>query len=160
MENAIQAAKAELYRQDILKNGNIQITVMGNSMFPFLKNNDVIVLQGSSLESIDVGDIVLTYNKSRMLCHRVFKKNRTGFQTKADALIYPDPSAKEIDLVAKVVGRKNGKKIVKLNTYSARLIGFFISRLMIVGAFFYIPLRLLRKIIRLLFSFLPFQKQL
>jgi len=158
MENAILAAKAALYKQDIGKNGIIQITVTGNSMFPFLENNDVIVLHSSNLDDIAIGDIVLTYNDSRILCHRVFKKNKTGFQTKADALIYPDPFAKEIDLIGKVIGKRKGSKIIGLNTYSARFIGLFISKLMIVGAFLYIPLRLLRKIIRFLVSFFPFHK--
>ncbi|MFH1062916.1 MAG: hypothetical protein V1747_08570 [Candidatus Omnitrophota bacterium] len=159
MENAIQAARAETYKRDILRKGNLQITVIGNSMYPFLKSRDIIQLVPCRVEQLAVGEIVLTYNGSRMLCHRVFKINKASFQTKADALIFPDLPVREQDLIGKVAEKKSGRKRIRLDTNSARRSGFLISRFMIIGAFLYIPIRLLRKIVRGLISFLSYQRQ-
>lgn len=159
MENSIQAAKAAIYKHDILQKGSIQITVNGNSMFPFLKNNDRIILNKAGLDQISIGDIVLTDKGNRLLCHRVFKKNTNSLRTKADALIYSDELAQEKDLIGKVVVIRSGKKTIRLNTNFAKYSGFLISRVMVIGAFLYIPLRLLRKIGRTLASFLSYQRQ-
>ncbi|MBU1044148.1 MAG: signal peptidase I [Candidatus Omnitrophica bacterium] len=159
MENTVQQAKAEIYKRDIAKKGKLQITVIGNSMYPFLKNKDIIFLNPAKLTDIYVGDIVLTYNGMRMLCHRVFKINKDSFQTKADALIGPDLIVCENDLIGKVVEKISPKNKRRVNVLPAKWSGFFISRVMIIGAFFYIPARLLRKIWRALISFLSFQRQ-
>ena len=154
MENAILAAKAALYRQDILKNGNIEVTVTGNSMYPFLKNKDIVVLSGISLNEIKIGDIILTYDGIRMLCHRVFRVNKKIVQTKADAFILPDLPICEKNLIGKVIIRKSGKKFIRMDTPFSMYRGFLISMIMVIGAFFYIPARFLRRILRSVSSFL------
>ncbi len=158
MENAILAVKAEEYKRDIQQKGTLVITVIGNSMYPFLKSNDSIVLSAVSMVDICIGDIVLTYNGSRIICHRIFRINNQAIQTKADAFIFPDWPVCEKDLIGRVIAKKSSERMIRFDTAYARHFGFFISRLMIVGAFLYIPVRLLRKIGRILNSFLSYQR--
>jgi hypothetical protein len=159
MENTIQAAKAEIYKRDILEKGMLEIIVNGNSMHPFLKNNDIVRLTAVKMEDIAIGDIVLTYNGMRMLCHRVFKIDKLSLQTKADALIWADLPVGKKDLIGKVVEKSSGKKIKRFDTNSARHYGFLISRFMVIGAFLYIPIRQLSKIIKQLSAGLSYRRQ-
>lgn len=160
MENAIQAAQAEIYKRDIIEKGILEITVNGNSMYPFLKDNDIVRLIAAKIKDIAIGDIVLTYNGTRMLCHRVFKINKLSFQTKADALIWADSPVGEQDLIGKIVEKKIDKKIKRFDTNSARHFGFLVSRFMVIGAFLYIPIRQLNKTIKGLFACLSFQRHI
>jgi hypothetical protein len=159
MENAIQAAKAKEYWRDIAEKGSLEIKVIGNSMYPFLKSKDIMQLIPTRVAQLAVGEIILTYNGSRMLCHRVFKIKKNMVQTKADALIWPDLPVGEADLIGKVIARKNGNAKIRLDTFAAKRFGFLVSRIMIIGAFLYIPVRLLRSLGRVLFVFRSFQRQ-
>jgi signal peptidase I len=146
MEDHIQATQARVYRRDIAQKGSVRIRMSGNSMYPFLKNNDFVLVQKLNFENIKIGDIVLTCDNDRILCHRVFAIKNNRFQTKADAFTKPDNFVSDQMLIGKVTQIKSKEKIIDLNTGFSYVSGFLISKLMIVGAYFYIPLRFLRKL--------------
>ncbi|MCF8219361.1 MAG: S24/S26 family peptidase [Bacteroidales bacterium] len=79
-------------------NYHIKLTIPGNSMYPFLRNNkDTIELKPAKFEEISKGDIVLIENdKGKYIIHRVYKRENQRFfiigdaQRKIEGPFYPD----------------------------------------------------------------------
>ncbi|MCP4650966.1 MAG: hypothetical protein GY853_12940 [PVC group bacterium] len=144
MDNVILKTKIDVYQDQLKKNKKVRIKVTGNSMLPFLKNGEVIVVEPVTVKNLFPGDVALTYIQGSVFCHRVFKNNGRVFQTKGDALTLLDPPATEENLIGKATARVVGLRNMKL----ARITGFLISRMSIIAAYVYIPLRFIKRIFK------------
>ena len=142
LEEAILEAKVCCYQKALKQGKVISVIVTGNSMLPFLKNGETVEVNPAKIKDVGIGDIVLHYAHKRLFCHRVFRKGPGFFQTKADALIRPDPPASEEALLGKVIakGRKG-----RMHAMPGPLVGWMISRICVVTAWGYPPVRWLRR---------------
>ncbi len=146
MEEAILKAKAGCFRDALCRGEDLKIKVTGNSMLPFLKNGQIVVIRACDVKEINIGDIVLTFADNRILCHRVFRKGKDIFQTKADALIWPDLAGSKDTLLGKVIAIETDGRIRSMEGSSARYAGWIISRVTAVTAIFYPVLRWIKRL--------------
>jgi len=66
----------KLYRDVLDRGQDLEIKVGGSSMWPFIRDGETLVLHKTSIRDIARGDVIATYAGRRLLCHRVFRKNR------------------------------------------------------------------------------------
>jgi signal peptidase I len=89
----------------------------GNSMYPLLRDGDVIILKPISLRSLHVDDIVTIERSSYYISHRVIyinRKNKTLI-TKGDNNFYPDKPIYFKQIIGKVEQVVRSGKIVEIN---------------------------------------------
>lgn len=110
--------------QEVLKSGKtFHLMVKGTSMWPFLKNNDTVVVAPAVYACVHAGDIVLTSSGGRLLCHRVFFKKNKHIRTKGDSLLGFDPPASEHQLLGKVIARMHNGRLYNLDNRFSRCVG-------------------------------------
>jgi signal peptidase I len=71
----------------ILASGsNVKLTVTGNSMRPFIRDNATVLLASAAQRSLLPGDVVLAQRPDDVLVlHRILRKNREGYFLAGDA---------------------------------------------------------------------------
>lgn len=71
---------------DTLKSDFPIASITSSSMWPELKQGDIVFIQGvSSKNDVEVGDIVVYENKRGFTIHRIVKMNQTTITTRGDA---------------------------------------------------------------------------
>ncbi|MFH1459657.1 MAG: nucleotidyltransferase family protein [Candidatus Omnitrophota bacterium] len=146
-EKLVLENKINIYNEQLEKNKKLEIKMIGNSMLPFLKNGQVVLIKPAQITDVKTGDIVLTCFENRLLCHRVFKKNKYSFRTKADAFLKLDPIMTKANLMGKVVAYKFGENYIRVDKNFSRLLGIIISRFSLFMAYFYPVLRFIKRMI-------------
>jgi hypothetical protein len=139
MAEELQCTGSEFYElgRDLVDSGlSIRCQVRGRSMFPFLRDGDVIQVSPSTISDLCVGDIIFYRSGDHMLAHRV-----VGFITKpvgecarvrGDAFLKEDPPVAEEDLIGKVElvarRRRDDWRQIRLTEGSARMLGELVAR--------------------------------
>jgi len=148
MEADILDIKINFFREDLKQGKNVCLKVTGNSMLPFIKSGETLVIAPADFAKVRVGEVVLSCVNGRPFCHRVFHKTSGYLLTKADAFIGFDPRVKKEDFLGKVIAKEKKGRRLGMDGLSARVGGIFISYVTLFSALFYPTLRRLRKIIR------------
>lgn len=109
MGEELQCRGTEFYDlgKELVESGlSLRFAVHGRSMFPFLRDGDVIQVTPTSLEELRKGDIIFYRSGDRLLAHRV-----VGFVTtvggrcaraRGDAFLQEDPPIAGVDLIGSV----------------------------------------------------------
>lgn len=83
-------------------------SITSGSMWPVLKQGDLILIKGmSSKEEIQIGDIIVYRNPKGFTIHRVIKLNENTLITKGDANNVEDAPVKYEEVVGKTVTLNN-----------------------------------------------------
>ncbi len=99
--------------EEIANGKNVQLRVKGNSMFPFIREGDCIILIPCNLSKLQIGDVVLfNYNKEVHL-HRLIDKKENNLILQGDGNINAVEIVELQDIIAKLqqIIRKKGKKV-------------------------------------------------
>lgn len=121
---------------DIRSGKTVKINVIGNSMLPFLRYGDQVLLEAVDLDNIQPGDIVLARYKKQYILHRIRRiKGDTVFLIGDNNLKLIEEVSKS-ELLAKVLQGFRGQK--QLHLY---------SRKSIVKSTLYYYLRPLRRVV-------------
>ena len=145
-ERTILDIKLEHYKKELDINPSIRLKAMGNSMWPFIKNGDRVIIERSGFNLVHPGDVVLVDVKGNILCHRIFSKTDDWITTKADALVYLDPPTGKQDLIGRTVAIERKGRLSRIDKRSDRIIGLFISRASFLLAVLLLPLRPIRRV--------------
>lgn len=82
-----------LLKEEIQHKGFVQLKVHGNSMFPILKDGDIVTLRKN--DEYHRGDIVsyffITDNRIKIIVHRIIFKRKDYVLTKGDNNNFIDP---------------------------------------------------------------------
>jgi len=91
-----------------------EMTLNGNSMWPFILNEDSFFFE-TSFKTITLGDIVLfmDVDSKEMICHRVIKKQEIYLITKGDFSFLTDEPVLVKSIIGKVVGIKRLEKEIR-----------------------------------------------
>lgn len=117
---------------EILGKGNcLRFCAKGCSMYPFIRNGDVIRVKKTS-SNINIGDIIFYRTSSgSMVVHRVVRKygdiNEAMLLTKGDACLDFDEPIHKNNIIGKVTAIERGKVTFKLENKIFRLINFIIA---------------------------------
>lgn len=117
----------------LLRDGTgVRFKATGGSMWPDVRDGDVIEIEQVDFAGLRVGDIAYTVNRAgKILVHRVVKKTNNGqgrfVVTKGDALEFPD----EIISAERVLGRvrkvSRAGQSIDLKNRSMELQGYCIA---------------------------------
>ncbi|MBI4132661.1 MAG: signal peptidase I [Candidatus Sungbacteria bacterium] len=78
-------------------------TITSGSMWPVLKEGDLILIQAVPKQALKVGDIVVWRNPQGFTVHRVVKLGDETFVTKGDANFKDDAPVRYEDLIGRTV---------------------------------------------------------
>ncbi len=91
-------AKARLFAQLAARRDHgttCSFRARGGSMYPFVRDGDVVELCQANPNKARRGDIVVTDHGTQILCHRLMRKQRRGstwfYITQGDTLLHEDP---------------------------------------------------------------------
>ncbi len=120
--------------EEILKSGkNLRFQATGQSMHPFIKNGQVIVIQPMDSNALRTGDVVFFRNKSSessYVAHRLIAKQKDGVLiTKGDARKETDEPVNPNQVLGKVVTVEKSGRAVALNNAHNQTAGWLISKL-------------------------------
>ena len=78
-------------------------SITSGSMWPELKEGDMIFIKSVPKEALEIGDVVVWQNPRGFTIHRLVKLNETTFVTKGDANFKEDDPVRYEDLVGRTV---------------------------------------------------------
>ncbi|MDD5084855.1 MAG: signal peptidase I [Candidatus Omnitrophica bacterium] len=134
----IEETKISLLRESLDKGRSIETTVTGDSMLPFLKEKDILLVEKTSPERIGIGDIIVYEDNGGLITHRVYNKfierNRQYFLTKGDNSLLFDLPFTNYEVVGRIIAVKRNGKFSYLNKPLARIWGKLLTRLSFVSA--------------------------
>ena len=110
----------------------IKLQVGGYSMFPFLKNGDIVTIKKCGIDEFKIGNVIVFKNGNKLIAHRLIKfakvNNKKCFILKGDSCSKKDKIITEDFVVGKVVSffKKGKEKSFENNYY--KTLGLFIAR--------------------------------
>lgn len=109
MLDELQCPDTEFYElgKELADSGlSLRCQVRGRSMFPFVRDGDVIQVAPASIDQLSVGDIIFYRSGTRLLAHRVLglvdTKEGKFAKARGDAFFQPDPPISSDDLIGRV----------------------------------------------------------
>lgn len=96
---------------------------MGQSMFPTIRNGEVVHVEPLGEGKLRCGDIVLFLRKGEFKAHRIIRIQRDAFATRGDASLQPDGEVDRQQIIGRVVAKECGEKgrLVRLSGIVAGL---------------------------------------
>ncbi len=135
MLESIECEAAELHAlgRDLVDAGvSLRFEVRGWSMYPFIKNGDLIEVAHAAVEDIAAGDVVFFRSGQRLLAHRVVGHGLHGqelcLRVRGDRFLYEDPPVYGRDLVGRVGSVCRKQRIVRLDRGLNRYLGLLVVR--------------------------------
>ena len=103
----------------------VRFRAEGISMYPTIRDGEVITVAAVSTEEVVLGDVLLCRHGQRVLAHRVVGMTTCGterfFELRGDAKAACDPPVRASAIVGKVVGVRRNGRVVPLSGRAARL---------------------------------------
>ncbi len=128
---------------DILSKGDmLRFRAHGGSMYPFIKNGDIIKVKPMEASAIRVGDVIFYRSvRGRLFAHRVIKVDaqhgRVALVTKGDSVSSADPLVHPKQVLGQVVAIRRGERTIKLDRGVYRFINVLWARLSLYSPWFY-----------------------
>jgi SOS-response transcriptional repressor LexA len=107
-----------------LKTGkSVKFNVAGNSMLPFLKDSDQVVIKQPNLSDVKIGDILLVKYEGKFILHRLVKISNGEYYLAGDGNLDQIERVSEADVLALVVKGFRGKRELKVNNKLNKRLG-------------------------------------
>jgi hypothetical protein len=113
--------KQQLWLQGLSEGRVMRCKSRGKSMFPFLREGDLVDLVAT--QEFRIGDIVL----AQEVLHRVVAKRNGQIITKGDANSHLDPPVARAQILGRVVARERRGRVRQLDSLEARFLGLAFS---------------------------------
>lgn len=95
--------------QALLKHKTLEVVVMGDSMYPVIHQQDMLIVE--AVGEYNIGDIIVYQYEGEMLVHRIIKKTGTTYFCKGDNAFRLE-KIEDKDVVGKVCKLfRTGKRI-------------------------------------------------
>ena len=139
---------------DVLSKGDmLRFRAHGGSMYPFIKNGDIIEVKPVEASAVRLGDVIFYRSaRGRLLAHRVIKVDAQHGQvvlvTKGDSSPGPDQLVHPEQVLGRVVVIKRGERTIRLDRGPYRLINVLWARLSPHSPWFYPILRKAKRGVR------------
>lgn len=127
------------FSSDILgQGGSFSFKARGFSMYPFIRDGDILTIQPVEAAALNVGDVAFYCAVGdRPVAHRVVSRElHSGsvvLRTRGDAQTCPDEQIRSEHVLGRVVSVQRGRKIIRLNRGLRRLVALLWVRLSPVG---------------------------
>jgi len=133
---------AELSSKILSQGGSFRFKAHGFSMYPIIRNEDVISVHPVEFSALHSGDVVLYYgDKKHLVAHRIVGKQlrngRIFLRMRGDAAYSPDEWVRDEQVMGKVVSIQRGERFIHLNKNFQRLMSFCWIKLSPVSHLFF-----------------------
>ncbi len=110
-----------LFTKELLDEGySVQINVGGNSMYPYLRNGNTVLIKKSPFITLRTGNVIVFRSVNRLILHRIIaiRKNKSQHKliTKGDSLFFYDNPITEDLYFGKIIEIKRNNKTYKIDT--------------------------------------------
>ena len=126
-------AVVELLKQQLSAGKEIHLQAISNSMHPFIRRYDQVVVKSTKGEELSPGDVVLFDNSSSLFSHRFIRRLETNNKilliTKGDRLIGFDQPFSEDKLLGKVVAIKRQEQRIDLEQPKYKIISRLLGKI-------------------------------
>lgn len=109
-----------LLEKEIRINGEIIIKASGNSMRPFIRPNEDILIIEKVGDSIVKNDIVLFYHDDKVVLHRVIAVHSDSIDTRGDNSVRAEKGINKSDIFGKLTRVKRDGREIDVNSKSCR----------------------------------------
>lgn len=118
----------------IQETGRLLVRAHGDSMYPFIRNGEVLLIHPAAAESLRIGDVLFYHRESSFYAHRLIQKKGSSDEglllvTHGDSLTYLDAPVSADQLIGKVAAVFRGNKILNLETKNSQRVGFLLSKI-------------------------------
>jgi signal peptidase I len=126
--NTDQTGFLELSKKLLDHGALLRFQAHGRSMYPFIKNGDIIIIESRNGSSVSTGDIIF-YRRpdGSTTAHRLVQiKSREDSMiliTKGDAMKYADPPVSDKQVMGRVIVIEGQRKKLRLNGWPGRFFG-------------------------------------
>lgn len=99
--------------EEIADGKNVKLRVRGNSMIPFIREDDFIILIPCNPSTLKIGDVVLFNHNKEVHLHRIIRKKGNRLILQGDGNIIAKEEIALHDVIAKMkqIIQKKGKKV-------------------------------------------------
>ena len=105
----------QLSEEILTRGASLHFRARGNSMRPFIKDGDVLVITPVDISEVQRGDVILFRQGERALVHRLVSRRGEEGETlivKGDAHLRPDPPLQADLVLGKVTRvRRDGRRV-------------------------------------------------
>jgi signal peptidase I len=124
------AGQRELAIAVLNAGGVFRTRVRGQSMVPFIRDSDVIVLAGLKNKPPRVGDVVaFTHpNTQALAIHRVIARDAEGWVIRGDHCTRPDGVFRQVDIIGRVIWTERNGRQTRISTRLLALCAAIASR--------------------------------
>lgn len=110
--------------KESLKRGIVCFKALGNSMFPFVRNGDLVIIKHINPDNLSVGDIIFFEKENTFFLHRLLKKNeKVEFITKGDNRYNFDTPINSYDILGKLIIIKRDNRVINLDSALNKIMG-------------------------------------
>ncbi|MDI6723987.1 MAG: signal peptidase I [Methanobacterium sp.] len=111
-----------------LKKNKFRFKALGSSMFPLIKNGDLVTIKPVNPYDLSTGDIIFFEKNDSLILHRIIKeeKFKGKFITKGDNMPIRDPAVNSNEILGKLTSIERNGKIINLDTSLNKKFGVFI----------------------------------
>ena len=131
----------------------VRFRALGGSMYPFIRNNDVVVIKPVDGSKVRLGDVLFCRtSQGGLVAHRLIKKyGRNGnaeLVTKGDSLPNVDNPVFLEDVLGKVVAIESEKRRTNLDNAQWRLLNLLLAKVSPFSPWIYPVVRRTKRIVR------------
>ena len=131
-----------LIKESLEKIKMVRFRALGSSMFPFIKNGDIITVKYINSKDIVIGDILLYQRDEKFFVHRLIDKRRNNnniyYITKGDNLPNSDLPIEISSIKGKVVEIQNDKRRISLDSLKMKIVNYSIAKILTFLIFYII----------------------
>ncbi|KKQ36367.1 MAG: Signal peptidase I [Candidatus Roizmanbacteria bacterium GW2011_GWA2_37_7] len=121
----------------------------GKSMLPIINPGDKLFIEETNIKSLKIGEIIVFYDKGKLISHRIIKKRNGRIIAKGDNSPFPDKKMISNEIFGRVVKITGKKGYIDLRTQKANLLKYVFLFYSVISG--YLPLlvyKILTKILR------------
>jgi signal peptidase I len=124
----------ELSKEILKRRGCLCFRARGGSMYPFIRDGEVIIVKPAMISEVRIGDIIFyCTSQAKMVVHRVIKTCKENgemvLMTKGDFTPCFDQLVHSNNLLGKVVAIERKGKIIRLDKGRAMLTSVFLAKI-------------------------------
>ena len=153
MTSGLNLAQSGPIGRSLRSKGRACLRVSGNSMWPWIRPGDTLLVASERPERLRIGEVALVSRSGFLCVHRVVGRVRKAGQlclvTQGDAFPAPDAPVSTDEVLGRVLAIKRGRRWIKLTSLPRRLLGRIQAALSVTRRWWHPPVRTVK---RLLFS--------
>jgi signal peptidase I len=149
MAAVLNSAESGPIGRSLRSKGRACLRVFGNSMRPWIRPGDTLLIVSETPVRLRVGEVVLVWRAGAFCAHRIVGRVRKAGQlslvTQGDAFPEPDLPVLGDEVLGRVVAIKRGRRWIKLTGLPHRLLGCTQAALSVARRWWHPPARTVKR---------------